>query len=225
MSLGTWFRDYVYIPLGGNRVSKSRWFFNILAVWFLTGFWHGADWTFIVWGLFFAFLLLMEIMTKTYKSASIINFPLTIGGSYRRIKFQALTSGGSIYSTSDEAEIKALEAHHYMDKLYKLEQVQENMAIIDRINGEFDGAVESTAQEYRKEKAAIPAELRDAVRQERKLHINLVWNWFTAEQSWFREWQAALIQRLIKARFLREDIRLPFLAAVLTAFILLKIRN
>lgn len=66
-------------------------------------------------------------MTKTYKSASIINFPLTIGGSYRRIKFQALTSGGSIYSTSDEAEIKALEAHHYMDKLYKLEQVQEDM--------------------------------------------------------------------------------------------------
>lgn len=66
-------------------------------------------------------------MIKTYKSASIINFPLTIGGSYRRIKFQALTSGGSIYSTSDEAEIKALEAHHYMNKLYKLEQVQEDM--------------------------------------------------------------------------------------------------
>ena len=60
MSLGTWFRDYVYIPLGGNRVSKGRWFFNTLAVWFLTGFWHGADWTFIVWGLFFALFLLME---------------------------------------------------------------------------------------------------------------------------------------------------------------------
>ena len=60
MSLGSWFRDYVYIPLGGNRVSKCRWFFNILAVWFLTGFWHGADWTFIVWGLYFALFLLME---------------------------------------------------------------------------------------------------------------------------------------------------------------------
>ena len=60
MSLGSWFRDYVYIPLGGNRVSKGRWFFNTLAVWFLTGFWHGADWTFIVWGLFFALFLLME---------------------------------------------------------------------------------------------------------------------------------------------------------------------
>ena len=60
MSLGTWFRDYVYIPLGGNRVSKFRWIFNTLAVWFLTGFWHGADWTFIFWGLLFAALLMLE---------------------------------------------------------------------------------------------------------------------------------------------------------------------
>ena len=60
MSLGTWFRDYVYIPLGGNRVSKWHWLFNILIVWFLTGFWHGADWTFIFWGLFFALFLVLE---------------------------------------------------------------------------------------------------------------------------------------------------------------------
>lgn len=60
MSLGTWFRDYVYIPLGGNRVSKCRWLFNIFVVWFLTGFWHGADWTFILWGLFFAVFLVLE---------------------------------------------------------------------------------------------------------------------------------------------------------------------
>ena len=60
MSLGTWFRDYVYIPMGGNRVSKGRWFLNTLTVWFLTGFWHGADWTFIIWGLYFALFLLLE---------------------------------------------------------------------------------------------------------------------------------------------------------------------
>lgn len=60
MSLGTWFRDYVYIPLGGNRVSKPKWFFNIFVVWFLTGFWHGAAWNFIIWGLFFAVLLIVE---------------------------------------------------------------------------------------------------------------------------------------------------------------------
>ncbi len=60
MSLGSWFRDYVYIPMGGNRVSKIRWFFNIFVVWMLTGFWHGAAWNFIVWGLFFAVLLVLE---------------------------------------------------------------------------------------------------------------------------------------------------------------------
>jgi len=60
MSLGTWFRDYVYIPLGGNRVSKSRHIINIIIVWMLTGFWHGAAWNFILWGLMFAVLLIVE---------------------------------------------------------------------------------------------------------------------------------------------------------------------
>ena len=60
MTLGGWFRDYVYIPLGGNRVSRGRWLFNILAVWALTGLWHGASWNFVLWGLGFAALLLLE---------------------------------------------------------------------------------------------------------------------------------------------------------------------
>lgn len=60
ISLGTFFRDYVYIPLGGNRVSKPRWMFNIFVVWFLTGMWHGAAWNFIVWGLYFAVILMIE---------------------------------------------------------------------------------------------------------------------------------------------------------------------
>lgn len=60
MSLSSWFRDYVYIPLGGSRVGKVRLVFNVLIVWMLTGFWHGADWNFIVWGLYFAVLLVVE---------------------------------------------------------------------------------------------------------------------------------------------------------------------
>jgi len=60
MSLGSWFRDYVYIPMGGNRVPKRRWVFNILTVWMLTGLWHGASWNFVLWGLMFAVLLLIE---------------------------------------------------------------------------------------------------------------------------------------------------------------------
>ena len=62
MSLGQWFRDYVYIPMGGNRVSTLKHLRNIFTVWFLTGFWHGADWNFIVWGLYFAVLLTLEKM-------------------------------------------------------------------------------------------------------------------------------------------------------------------
>jgi len=60
ISLGSWFRDYVYIPMGGNRVSKIKWARNILVVWALTGFWHGAEWTYIIWGLLFAALLMIE---------------------------------------------------------------------------------------------------------------------------------------------------------------------
>ncbi len=60
MSLSTWFKDYVYIPMGGNRVSVPKQIFNLLVVWMLTGFWHGASWNFILWGLYFAVILILE---------------------------------------------------------------------------------------------------------------------------------------------------------------------
>lgn len=60
ISLSSWFRDYVYIPLGGNRVSKIKWLLNICVVWSLTGLWHGASWNFIIWGVYFAIILIFE---------------------------------------------------------------------------------------------------------------------------------------------------------------------
>ena len=60
ISLGSWFRDYLYIPLGGSRKGKARQLLNILIVWLATGLWHGAAWTFVLWGLWFAVLLLIE---------------------------------------------------------------------------------------------------------------------------------------------------------------------
>ena len=60
ISLGTWFRDYVYIPLGGNRCGRGRWLFNIAVVWLLTGLWHGASWNFVLWGAYYAVLLMVE---------------------------------------------------------------------------------------------------------------------------------------------------------------------
>ncbi len=60
ISLSTWFRDYVYIPLGGNRVSKLKWLRNILIVWLLTGLWHGASWNFVIWGIYYGVILIIE---------------------------------------------------------------------------------------------------------------------------------------------------------------------
>ena len=60
ISLSSWFRDYVYMPLGGNRVSKSRHIFNLMVVWFLTGLWHGAAWNFVAWGLYYGVILIIE---------------------------------------------------------------------------------------------------------------------------------------------------------------------
>lgn len=75
--MGTWFRDYVYIPLGGNRRGRERQLLNILAVWMLTGFWHGAAWNFVLWGLFFAVLLTAEklwLLKRLEKSRLLSHF-------------------------------------------------------------------------------------------------------------------------------------------------------
>ena len=60
ISLGSWFREYLYIPLGGNRVSKGRLMFNLLIVWAATGIWHGASWNFLIWGLYYCFFVVLE---------------------------------------------------------------------------------------------------------------------------------------------------------------------
>ena len=74
ISLGTWFRDYLYIPLGGSRCSKSRNIFNLFVVWLFTGVWHGANFTFIVWGLMYFVLLLFEKLTGFHnKSGKVLN--------------------------------------------------------------------------------------------------------------------------------------------------------
>ena len=74
ISLGTWFRDYVYIPLGGSRVKKGRLIFNLAVVWFLTGLWHGANWTFIIWGVLYFLLLVIEKLFNIPKK----NIPVVI---------------------------------------------------------------------------------------------------------------------------------------------------
>lgn len=68
ISLSTWFKDYVYIPLGGNRVSRLRWFTNIMIVFVSSGLWHGANWTFVIWGALHGFYYWIELLLKSFKS-------------------------------------------------------------------------------------------------------------------------------------------------------------
>lgn len=80
ISLGSWFRDYIYIPMGGNRVSKFRFIINIFTVWCLTGFWHGAEWNFIIWGLYFGIILIIEkfFLGRILEKHIIISYIYTI---------------------------------------------------------------------------------------------------------------------------------------------------
>ena len=79
ISLSTWFRDYIYIPLGGNRKGKARQLLNLLIVWGLTGLWHGASWNFVLWGLYFAALLILE---KLFLGRLLEKLPRIVGHVY-----------------------------------------------------------------------------------------------------------------------------------------------
>jgi len=98
MSLGSWFRDYVYIPMGGNRVSRGRWVFNILTVWMLTGAWHGAAWNFVLWGLLFAAFLMAEKFLPLQKLPDIFRHSyvlLVICFSFVLFNAESLSQAGS----------------------------------------------------------------------------------------------------------------------------------
>lgn len=79
ITLSSWFRDYIYIPLGGNRTNTIKWIRNILIVWFLTGFWHGASWNFIIWGLYFGIILIIEkkLLKKYLDKTKILKYLYT----------------------------------------------------------------------------------------------------------------------------------------------------
>ncbi|GAA0720723.1 MBOAT family protein [Aquimarina litoralis] len=73
ISLSTWFRDYLYIPLGGNRVGKFRWFFNLFITFLISGLWHGASWTFVLWGAINGAYLIIEVLLKAKSRKGILN--------------------------------------------------------------------------------------------------------------------------------------------------------
>ena len=121
MSLGSWFRDYVYIPLGGNRVSKIKWLRNILVVWLLTGLWHGAAWNFVLWGLFFAVFLTAEKLwygkalakTRVLKHIYvlllvIVSFVLFDAGSVR----EAVSTVGALFGAAGVSAVNTVSLYY-----------------------------------------------------------------------------------------------------------------
>lgn len=99
ISLSTWFRDYVYIPLGGNRKGISRHLFNIAVVWFLTGLWHGASWNFILWGVYYGILLMLE---KYVWGKLLAKFPKVLQHAYA---FLIVVFGFVIFAITDFGEL------------------------------------------------------------------------------------------------------------------------
>ncbi len=101
ISLGTWFREYVYIPLGGNRRGKARWLLNLFIVWGLTGLWHGASWNFVLWGLFYALLLSAE---KLFLLKGLERLP---GAVRCLLVFVTVSLGWVLFSFPDMGELGA----------------------------------------------------------------------------------------------------------------------
>ena len=99
ISLGSWFREYVYIPLGGNRKGLPRQLLHILIVWMLTGIWHGAGWNFALWGLWFAFLLILE---KLFLHRALSWFPKAVGVIYT---FGVVLAGWALFAIPSFTEL------------------------------------------------------------------------------------------------------------------------
>ena len=98
MTLGSFFRDYVYIPLGGNRCSSMRWVFNTMVVWMLTGLWHGAYWNYVLWGLYYGVLLMLEkLVFKRVKDIPVLSHIITL---------LLVTIGWVLFYFNDMSDIK-----------------------------------------------------------------------------------------------------------------------
>ncbi len=91
ISMGSFFRDYIYIPLGGNRKGKFRWIVNILVVWAVIGLWHGANWNFVAWGLYYAFLLILE---KLFLGKILKKIPKFVSWAYT---FLLIVASGTLF--------------------------------------------------------------------------------------------------------------------------------
>jgi alginate O-acetyltransferase complex protein AlgI len=139
ISLSSFFRDYVYIPLGGNRVSTKRVYINLLLVFFLTGFWHGANWTFVVWGLVHGFFMVLErlgfenILQKTWKPFSLLYTLLVVMFAWVLFRAEDFTLAISYWQAMFDFEIKPVQ----QDLFYNLVNHEVVTALLIAIAGSY----------------------------------------------------------------------------------------
>lgn len=120
ISMSTFFRDYVYIPMGGSRCHFGRWIFNMLAVWMIIGLWHGAKWNFVTWGLYFAILLIAEkLLVKIYnlifKNNINSKFTIIVRAFNYFITFTLIIIGGNIFMHDTNSFMEIL---YYLQRLF-----------------------------------------------------------------------------------------------------------
>ena len=124
ISLTTWFRDYLYIPLGGNRCSKAKWIRNFFVVWLLTGLWHGANWNFILWGLFYAIILLFE---KRFLKTILEKIPRVLAWAYT---FLIVNIGWLLFRVNNLNDLKYILSSIVSSKVTLAQFLGENFSIV-----------------------------------------------------------------------------------------------
>ncbi|MCB5559149.1 MBOAT family O-acyltransferase [Anaerosalibacter bizertensis] len=161
ISLGTWFRDYVYIPLGGNRVNRLKHFRNIFIVWFLTGLWHGASWNFIIWGLYYGCILIIEklflgkYLKKTWKPIRHIYtmFLVVIGWLFFRVETlrQAFEYLKIMFGFTDHVLINSQAVYYLKEYKYALMiSIIVSLPIYPLLKRRFKGSDHSIINNYLK---------------------------------------------------------------------------
>lgn len=161
ISLGTWFRDYVYIPLGGNRVNRLKHFRNIFIVWFLTGLWHGASWNFIIWGLYYGCILIIEklflgkYLKKTWKPIQHIYtmFFVVIGWLFFRVETlgQASEYLKVMFGLTDHVLINSQAVYYLKEYKYALMiSIIASLPIYPLLKRRFKGSDHSIINNYLK---------------------------------------------------------------------------
>ncbi len=124
ISLTTWFRDYLYIPLGGNRCSKIKWIRNFFIVWLLTGLWHGASWNFVLWGLFYALILLFE---KQFFKKVLDKLPKIITWG---VTFAVINVGWLLFRVNGLSDLRYLISSIINPQISTVDFVSHNFAIL-----------------------------------------------------------------------------------------------